>query len=280
LEAEYTAVAVALRLATRLGVTRVVLETDRELLLRQITGWFGVKRSSLRSLIQSIMDIREASLREFVVNPISLSENSRAYELAYKALVTEKSTGNVEELDPMSMSPPGFQETTCRGGSATAVPVIIDPRATYRLQFDGGARGNPTGIAGAGVVIYDSNGSEVWCGWKFLDRMTNNCAEYCALLLGLRCARSLGIRSLEAEGDSELVVKQLKGAYRVKEGRLQGLWGAARAAMDEFDEIDLRYIPRKANKRADYLANCAMDEKSSHGFEEAEDAPPPQAAVM
>jgi ribonuclease HI len=291
-EAEYSAMAVAIRFAARLGVTRVVLETDQEVIHKQITGSYEVKRPTLRSLHWTLMGLKNDLLQEFVVHPISLSEIGRAHKLAHVALVTGKSINFYDTFDPMSTPPNDFDVAApkdsvpfghppLRNGEspATAPVTIIDPQATYRLQFDGGARKNPTGIAGAGVVIYDATGTELWCGWKFLDRMTNNCAEYCALLLGLRCARSLGIRSLDVEGDSELIIKQLTFGYRVKDENMKRLWEAARAEVNEYDQIQLRHIPRNLNRRADFLANCAMDEKSSHGFAEVNDAPSSQTGV-
>lgn len=98
--------------------------------------------------------------------------------------------------------------------------------------------------------------------------MSNNAAEYSAILLGLRCAHSLGIRKLIVEGDSELIIRQLTGKYRVRDDRLKELWAPTKQAMDEFDSIKISHIFRHDNRRADWLANHAMDTLSSHGFEE------------
>jgi ribonuclease HI len=146
---------------------------------------------------------------------------------------------------------------------------VIDPRRRYLMRFDGGSRGNP-GLAGAGMVIYDDNQQEVWCGWKFLEyRATNNDAEYTALIVGLKCALSLGITNLRVEGDSELIVRQLEGRYQVKEGRLRELWKESKELIPLFDFIEIRHIPRAKNKRADELANAAMDSQGSFGFEDS-----------
>ena len=146
--------------------------------------------------------------------------------------------------------------------------VLIDPTKEYKLMFDGGARGNPTGKAGAGVVIYDENGEEIWCGWEFLGKKyTNNVAEYHALLLGLQCARSLGIKRLKALGDSELIVKQLNGIYKVKDPKLKEYWGLARDVMKNFTSLEISHVLREYNKRADELANVAMDTEDSYGFD-------------
>jgi ribonuclease HI len=142
------------------------------------------------------------------------------------------------------------------------------PGKTYLLRFDGGSRGNP-GTAGSGMVLYDEDMHEKWCGWKYLgsDR-TNNEAEYNALLLGMQCARSLGITKLRAEGDSLLIVRQLKGVYRVKHPRIVPLFQACQDVIDTFDSFQVEHIPRLENSRADQLANEAMDTKQNFGFEE------------
>ena len=150
----------------------------------------------------------------------------------------------------------------------TAQSTTIDPQRTYLLQFDGGARGNPAGKSGCGMVLYDDQGQEVWCGWKYLAPMSNNMAEYHSILLGLLCAKSLGIQRIQAQGDSELVVKQLNGIYQVRDEKLKELWGPTRDVMREFADIQVSHIGREYNKRADWLANHAMDTESSFGFEE------------
>ncbi|GAX15225.1 hypothetical protein FisN_12Lh072 [Fistulifera solaris] len=150
----------------------------------------------------------------------------------------------------------------------TSTTTIIDPQRTYLLQFDGGARGNPAGKSGCGMVLFDDQGHEVWCGWKFLPPMSNNMAEYHSILLGLLCAKSLGIQRIQAQGDSELVVKQLNGVYQVRDPKLKELWGPTRDVMQEFQDISVTHIAREYNKRADWLANHAMDTETSFGFEE------------
>ncbi len=126
------------------------------------------------------------------------------------------------------------------------------------------------GSAGVGMVLYDDNGKEIWCGWKFLGiGITNNVAEYTALLIGLQCAGSLGIRRLQVEADSELVVKQLRGLYQVKNHGLKPIYQNVKGLMQQFDFFDIRHIPRKENARADELANHAMNEKSTYGFDDS-----------
>jgi ribonuclease HI len=280
-EAEYSAMIVALRYAALLGVTKVVVETDNEVVYRQITGSYEVKRESLRCMYWIVMGIKE-DLQEFAVHLVPRPDNDRVNCLAQKAMITGKFLHFIDAADPMSIFFDG-QGAPSEGGMRSVelqIPTqngyqgspasTIDSSATYLLQFDGGARMRPGCplIAGAGVVIYDSAGNEVWCGWRPLEPMTNNAAEYYALLLGLRCARSLGIRYLNVEGDSALIIKHLTGVYTVRDETLRQLFEPTKEAMRDFDEVNLCHIPRKMNKRADFLANWAMDNVSSHGFEE------------
>ena len=147
----------------------------------------------------------------------------------------------------------------------------IDSSRDYLLRFDGGSRGNP-GIAGAGMVIYDDQGKEVWCGWKYHgEPTTNNVAEYLGMMYGIKCAKSFGITKLIVEGDSQLVVRQITGQYRCREATLRKFRDASLELIDHFDYFEIRHIPRAENSRADWLANHAMDLRESHGFDEDEE---------
>jgi len=127
------------------------------------------------------------------------------------------------------------------------------------IHTDGGARGNP-GPAGAGVVIQDGGTKhEVK---KYLGRQTNNWAEYEALILALEEAKRLGLsgRSVEIRMDSELIVKQMSGEYRVKDANLKQKFMAVRELMTGFDDVCFVHVPRERNKEADRLVNDAIDE--------------------
>ena len=128
----------------------------------------------------------------------------------------------------------------------------------YVLQFDGGSRGNP-GIAGAGFVLYDEEGNEIYCGRYALEHATNNEAEYSGVVKGLELALSLQICDIIVEGDSELVIRQIEGVYRVKNANLRTYYKKAIALRKKFDSFQVRHIPRDQNSRADELANEAMD---------------------
>jgi len=125
--------------------------------------------------------------------------------------------------------------------------------------IDGGARGNP-GPAGYGVRIEDEMGELITEFSGFLGSATNNVAEYNGLLAALRYAREHGHRKVRIKSDSELLVKQMRGEYRVKNAGLQPLFQQAQALADDFDRIVYEHVRREQNKDADRLANVAMDE--------------------
>jgi len=126
------------------------------------------------------------------------------------------------------------------------------------LYCDGASRGNP-GPSGAGIVLLDENGELLFELSRFLDEGTNNEAEYKALLRGLDAATDLGIRGLQIFLDSELVVNQLLGNYRVRNPRLQPLFDEAMNRLQQFDDYAIFYVRRELNQQADRLANEAID---------------------
>lgn len=124
---------------------------------------------------------------------------------------------------------------------------------------DGGARGNP-GPAGIGVVIYDAKTHvELATVSRYLGETTNNVAEYEALLAALKKAKELGARTLHCRLDSELVVKQMNGQYKVKQPHLQVLFVKIFNLRQAFSKVTFEHVRREYNKVADRLANEAMD---------------------
>jgi ribonuclease HI len=130
------------------------------------------------------------------------------------------------------------------------------------LYSDGGARGNP-GAAAIGIVIAKSDGTILYETKKYIGVKTNNQAEYTGLIEGLELAKGYGTRRLKSHLDSELVVKQLKGEYRVRNKGLQPLFQRVRALEQEFDSVTYRHVPRENDKIqiADRLVNEALDER-------------------
>jgi ribonuclease HI len=125
--------------------------------------------------------------------------------------------------------------------------------------IDGGARGNP-GPAGFGVRIEDERGTLVTELRGFLGTATNNVAEYQGLIAALKYAHDHGHRLLCLRSDSELLVKQMRGEYRVRNAGLQKLFQQARTLADNLGEVSFEHVRRGQNAEADRLANLAMDE--------------------
>ena len=126
------------------------------------------------------------------------------------------------------------------------------------VHVDGGARGNP-GPAAAAAVVSGPGGDVLDEASEVLGEATNNVAEYRALLLGLRRARELGATEVEVVNDSELVARQVTGAYKVKHEAMRPLHAEATAALGAFDRWTIRSVPRAENARADALVNAALD---------------------
>jgi ribonuclease HI len=128
------------------------------------------------------------------------------------------------------------------------------------LHVDGGARGNP-GPAAIGVVVSDPDGNTIDEVAERIGVATNNVAEYKALIKGLEQAAALGAREVEIVNDSELVARQLTGAYKVKHPAMKPLYDEAIAALRGFDRWRIRSVPRAENARADALVNAALDQQ-------------------
>lgn len=125
-------------------------------------------------------------------------------------------------------------------------------------MVDGAARGNP-GEAGCGAVIFDANGTVVKELSRYLGTATNNVAEYEALLMGLEALLKMGKRRVRVQSDSQLLVRQLNGQYRVKDEKLQALFAKAVALLRQFEGYRILHVPRECNKLADRLANRGID---------------------
>ena len=127
----------------------------------------------------------------------------------------------------------------------------------YVMNFDGCSKGNP-GPAGAGAVIYQ-NGIEIWGSCEFVGKKeTNNMAEYAGLILGMKEAVHRNIRKIAIKGDSQLVIKQMRGEYKVKSENLLESFAQAKKLEKDFDVITYDHVYRNENKRADELSNDGL----------------------
>ena len=147
--------------------------------------------------------------------------------------------------------------------------------AAYRANIDGGSRGNP-GPAAYGVIIRDGRGEIVAKLKKYIGRMTNNVAEYYGLIAAMDYAQSHAIRALRIESDSELLVKQMRGQYKVKSEDLRPLFERAQKMSKAFDSFRIEHVYREQNREADALANEALDE--TEGRKPKLPAPPKSAS--
>jgi ribonuclease HI len=128
----------------------------------------------------------------------------------------------------------------------------------YILHTDGGARGNPGPAAGA-AILFDANYRQIDKICKYLGKTTNNQAEYTGLLLGLALAHQHGAKNILVKMDSELVVKQIIGEYRIKDASLKILAAKANKMLTEFAQYNFEHVRREKNKDADALVNKTLD---------------------
>lgn len=146
--------------------------------------------------------------------------------------------------------------------AATADQPAARPGHVRRVNLftDGASRGNP-GLSGAGAVLKTTSGEVVSSVQKFLGKMTNNMAEYTALLVGLKEANRLGVEEVFVYSDSELLIRQINGRYKVKNDVLKIMHGSAIDLLSTFKRWKATHIPREENSEADRLANQAIDER-------------------
>jgi len=136
----------------------------------------------------------------------------------------------------------------------------LGPEDRLIIYIDGASKGNP-GKAGAGIWITNGEGEKISEVSRYLGHKTNNEAEYWALLLGLREAKRLGGEALQIFTDSELVERQIKGVYRVKDLDLKALHKTVIENLKTFSSFEIESIPREENKEADRLANQAIQRR-------------------
>ncbi len=150
---------------------------------------------------------------------------------------------------------------TARREEPAVDPGFRPPRdfEELRVYTDGAARGNP-GPAAIGVVVFTPDGGEVARFGLYIGETTNNYAEYTALVHALRLLSAFGVGRLRIFSDSDLMVQQLKGNYRVKEPHLKSLYAQAVAMLGRYREWRIDHVPREENREADGLANQALDD--------------------
>ncbi|MCW2974160.1 MAG: ribonuclease HI/probable phosphoglycerate mutase [Thermoleophilia bacterium] len=165
------------------------------------------------------------------------------------------------ELEHSAPTEPAAPDVFTQSNAAAAhgSPANADTATgTWRLHFDGGSRGNP-GPAAYGWVLYDPEGNEAYVDGVRVGRATNNVAEWTGLLRGMEHAASVGVKRLAVRGDSELVIKQITGVYKIKAPDLKPIAAQVKAVIPQFEHVDFAHVYRADNARPDELANEAMD---------------------
>ena len=134
----------------------------------------------------------------------------------------------------------------------------------YTLYFDGASRSNP-GPASYGGVIYDDNNNEIATYKKYIGKHTNNVAEYLGCFHGVQACIQEGIKNVTIYGDSKLVIEQVSGRWKVKSDNIRPIYNEIKKVLDTnpFEKIEFKHVKRNKNKRADQLANQALDEHFS-----------------
>lgn len=271
-EADYISLISGLECARSQGVERITAQGNNDLLYQQMQGTYKVKKPSLKEFYAKAVSLSN-EFDSFQLQLVEKSFNKRATKLAKMAMEWELDEDALVPVSSPSMRDESESDSNTPISSDTkdtknqSEPASISPEKTYVLRFDGGSRGNP-GIAGAGMVLYDSDdGSEIWSACQYIgDSNTNNEAEYMGLITGLQCARSLGVDHIVVQGDSQLILRQVEGTYKVRSPLLRDYYNEAMSLSREFASFETSHIERARNARADELANEAMDTKSSRGF--------------
>ena len=156
-----------------------------------------------------------------------------------------------------SGSKPASQSSLFKSSESSSSTSSATPWVT--VNIDGGARGNP-GPAGYGAIFKDASGKKISELSRFLGIQTNNFAEYSGLIAAVEHALNRGYKALRVFSDSELLVRQITGVYKVKSPELRPLYEQARSAIRKLDSFRIEHVRREFNREADKLANRAMDE--------------------
>ncbi|WP_053947317.1 ribonuclease HI [Halolamina sediminis] len=192
------------------------------------------------------------------VDPADARERLREAGVEIREGNTEHERWRAERGDAVAVA--YDDKVVVQGGSPTDLTLLLeDGGGRAHVYFDGASRGNP-GPAAVGWAIVSSDGV-VAEGGEEIGRRTNNQAEYEALLRALRAARDLALDEIDVRGDSQLVVKQLRGEWDTNDPELRELRVTARELLREFDRWDVEHVPREINDRADDLANEALDDR-------------------
>lgn len=171
-----------------------------------------------------------------------------------------KSLRRISGCRPTSSARKSNPKQATHDNQCAGSPFLKEQAKSCMLYTDGASRGNP-GEAGAGAVLLNDSGREVGTRALYLGQCTNNVAEYQALIAGLKLANEYGCNELHVFLDSELIVRQITGRYRVKNVQLKPLFIKVMNLLGQLENWQIRHVPRAENARADELANRGIDER-------------------
>lgn len=174
-------------------------------------------------------------------------------QLSRKKIIIKKSSGEPLEEGEGEDGAPSLESILFEGAELSTIPL----NSSLTMYVDGASSGNP-GPAGIGIVIFDHENRQVGKISSYVGRRTNNFAEYTALIRALKIAIYFKTRLLKIRTDSELVVRQLNGDYKVKNDQIKKLYDQAAALIKKIDTCKIEHIPRSQNDKADYLAKKAV----------------------
>ena len=252
-------------------ILRFIVEKER---LTKTLKHFGITKPDLQELFFG--PAKEEPPKEVIKKVSAAAEKKKAEPKTKKA--AEKSTSEskkkasstsdkAEEADTKKST--SKKSSSKRGTRRQSSPrgrrsAILEPEHyTYNrllIYTDGAARGNP-GESGAGVVLKTPEGEEVGRFGRYLGRTTNNQAEYQAVLLGLHHAEEFGANEVTILSDSDLMVRQLLGEYRVRAAHLREMFRQVKSGLSKFEKYQIKRILREKNSEADAMANRAIDER-------------------
>ena len=173
-----------------------------------------------------------------------------------KTVVGRPKPARVTNMDSFMGAGASASASAGTGGASSAIKRTHNDE--YVLFFDGCSKNNP-GPSGAGAVLYH-NGVEIWSTAVFVGhKETNNVAEYTGMIVGIKRAAEMGIRRLVVKGDSNLVVQQMNGKFRVNADHIKPLHATAKNIIRNFDSIQFVHVYRHLNKRADELSNMGLE---------------------
>ncbi len=234
---------------------------DSEVPFYRVLDILATRDGDVSEVINRYSDIKEPSLRTAFHNCAVLLRQLAAKEGLLPAWEVSESS---EDAGPRGPKP--ATGATKKTKQAEDLTPFIDESARgkvtmAKLYIDGASKGNP-GPAGIGIALFSMDGQKLAQQALAIGETTNNMAEYTALIEGMKLAQQLGIRNLHILSDSQLLVQQMNGNYKIKNAGLQSKVAEAQELLKGFDNVSIHYISREHNKLADALSNYALKTKS------------------